>query len=237
MKSEQSTDGEDRAGGADLRVGLVARDPLRILGLQTMLEGAVLGDASVGTARRATLVPLTLPKVLEDAWLSVVMIDAGCTEHLFELLETFRRMRPQIRMIVIGDSNGQDYVQRVIGAGAKGYLTHAAGESEVRMALEIVSDGSVWAPRKVLARLLDGAGESDAADVRAGARFTVREVQVLRYLVGGMANREIAGALEIDESTVKAHLSRLMRKVGAKNRVELTVQALKQDFTREAGTT
>ena len=94
------------------------------------------------------------------------------------------------------------------------------------MALEIVSDGSVWAPRKVLARLLDASGHigNGAKDVV----FTARETEILTLLVSGMGNREIGDGLGIDESTVKAHVARLMRKAGVKNRVELTLFALPQ---------
>jgi DNA-binding NarL/FixJ family response regulator len=154
---------------------------------------------------------------LNDGSLMIVVIDASCTDHLFELLETFRRMRPQMRLIVLGDSEEQEYIQRVIGAGAKGYLTQAAREAEIRLALEIVNDGSVWAPRKVLARLLD-------IPDRAGRRGGDSE------LVTGLGNREIGLALQIREQTVKAHLSRLMRKVGVTNRIGLTLHALDRDL-------
>ena len=135
------------------RIGLVATDPLRILGLQQMFH------APVGEAVTTEIVPLSVPGVMQDATLATVFVDASCTEHLFELITTFRRTRPQVRLIVIGDLTEPEYIQRVIGAGARGYLAQTARESEIRMALEIVSDGSVWAPRKVLARLLDASGQ------------------------------------------------------------------------------
>ena len=91
------------------------------------------------------------------------------------------------------------------------------------MAIETVRDGSVWAPRKVLSRLLDG--HEGSASLR---RFTPREQQILSCCATASANREIAAALHIDESTVKAHIGRLMRKVGVSNRIALTVHPLTQ---------
>ncbi len=214
---------ETGVAGTKLRVGFVAADPLRQAGLEAILEEWRGADGRP----LATLVGVTLQGILDDGGLTVMMIDAGCTDHLFALLETIRRARPGLRMIVLGESEDQSYMQRVIGAGAKGYLTHTARASEVRMALEIVSDGSVWAPRKVLARLLDSAAEASASEAEAVVRFTGREVEVLRFLVAGLGNREIAKEMKIDASTVKAHLSRLMRKVGATNRVELTMRAMR----------
>jgi DNA-binding NarL/FixJ family response regulator len=210
---------------APLRVGMVATDPLRIAGLQSILR--------VGPGGRepfAEVVPLSVPGVLSDGTLRIVMLDASCTDHLFELLETFRRVRPLVRLIVIGDSDEQEYIQRVIGAGAKGYLTQTAREGEIRMALEIVDDGSVWAPRKVLARLLDSTTENGVRGTTGKVEFTAREVEVLRHLVTGLGNREIAEALGIDETTVKAHITRLMRKVRVTNRIGLTLHALDYDL-------
>jgi DNA-binding NarL/FixJ family response regulator len=118
----------------------------------------------------------------------------------------------------------------VIGAGAKGYLAETANEAEIKMALEVVLDGSVWAPRKVLAQLIDAGGVQGAA-AAAGAnkianKMTPRETEVLKLLTEGKSNRDIAVALKIDEVTVKAHLGRMLRKTGASNRVELTLRSL-----------
>src|SRR5215469_18011947 len=121
-----------------LRLGLIATDPLRILGLQTIFSEG--GETEV--------IPLSVPGALDASGVSVILIDAACTDHLFELLATFRRSRPHLRLIVIGVEEDHEYIQRVIGAGAKGYLAHTAKRSEVRLAIEIVEGGSAWAPRK-----------------------------------------------------------------------------------------
>jgi DNA-binding NarL/FixJ family response regulator len=200
-----------------LRLGIIATDPLRILGLQ-----AIFSDGS-----GAEVIPLSVPGALDSSGVSLILIDGACTDHLFELLGTFRRTRPHLRLIVLGPKEDHDYIQRVIGAGAKGYLAHTASESEIRLAIEIVQDGSVWAPRKVMARLLESAAE---VQNNADPKFTEREGQVLRLLVAGRANREIAVVLGIDVNTVKAYVGRLMRKVGVENRIALTVRAVNRKF-------
>jgi DNA-binding NarL/FixJ family response regulator len=198
------------------RVGVVATDPLRVLGLQTIFSEAM----------QIEIVSLSVPGALDDANLSLVLIDAGCTPHLFELIATFRQTHPLLKLIVLGNDTSQDYIQRVIGAGAKGYLPLTAPEDEIRMAIEMVSDGSVWAPRRVLSRLLDS--NRNAARSATVPRFTSRELDVLNLLRAGQPNREIAQSLGIDESTVKAHIGRLMRKVGVNNRIALTVHPFTQ---------
>ena len=203
------------------RIGLVATDPLRTLGLQAILA------ADDGLE----LVPLSVPGNSDLAGFELVVIDAGCTDHLFELLAGFRQRYPRLKIIVMGMETEHGYIQRVIGAGAKGYLTHLAKESEIRMALEIVLDGSVWAPRKVLANLIDSARPVTAKKaVDEVPKITAREAEVLSLLVAGRPNREIARELRIDEGTVKAHVGRLMRKMGVENRIALTMLVVERNL-------
>jgi DNA-binding NarL/FixJ family response regulator len=196
------------------RIGVVATDPLRIDGLKALLP-------------QSEIVPLLRPGAPDDATLSMVLVDASCTSHLFELLATFRHIRPRLKLLVLGSETDPEYIQRVIGTGAKGYLALAATEAEIRMAIDVVRDGSVWAPRKVLARLLDSKPGGGNAPNTPPA-FTSRELQILTLLRDSYSNREIASALKIDESTVKAHIGRLLRKVGVDNRIALTVHPLTQ---------
>ena len=205
-----------------MRVGLLASDPLRILGLEAMFA-----DES-----GIEVVPLT--GVLDVAGFSLVMIDAGYTEHLFELLAMLRRKHSQLKMIVIGLESDPAFIQRVIGAGVKGYLTHMAKESEIRMAIDIVEDGSVWAPRKVLAKLVEESSAIAHEPVaKIAPKITQREEEVLRLLVAGRANREIASSLGIDAVTVKAHVGRLMRKMGVQNRIALSMHAVTRNLLQK----
>lgn len=199
------------------RVGVVATDQLRVLGLKAIFSEAI----------QLEIVHLSIPGALDDANLCLVLIDAECTTHLFELIATFRHARPRLNLIVLGNETSQEFIERVIGAGAKGYLALTAKESEIRMAVDMVRDGSVWAPRKILSRLLDS--QRKVAPSQASIpRFTAREIQILNLLRAGQPNREIALSLDIDEGTVKAHIGRLMRKVGVNNRIALTVHPFTQ---------
>lgn len=214
----------DQKAHGPLKLGLVATDPLRILGLQTIFsEDGIKG-------RPVEIIPLSVPGALDASGVSLILIDAACTDHILELLAAFRRARPHLRLIVLGLEEDHEHIQRVIGAGAKGYLAHTAKPAEVRLAIEIVQDGSAWAPRKVLANLLDltSAGERDAKPNQP--KFTEREAEVLRLLVEGHPNRAIAQKLGIDLATVKKHVGTLMRKVGVKNRIALSVQVVNRNL-------
>lgn len=205
--------------GSRVRVGVVAVDPLRSMGLQTILEESA----------RLETCALTLQRAAEDENVAAVVIDSAGVSDLPELLSRLRRERPSLRAIVVGESNDAGHIQEMIRAGAKGYLAATANESEIRMAMDVVLDGSVWAPRKVLARLLEAGGVPPVGDGGGdpiAQRMTPRELDVLELLMEGRTNRQIADSMGIDPVTVKAHLGRMLRKVGVKNRVELTLRAI-----------
>ncbi len=205
---------EIKAEHTTRRIALVLRDPLRLLGLQ----GILLEESQLHG------VPLSIPGTLHSFELALAIIDTASAPDLTETLQLFRRQRPDMRVIVLGPPADLEFVQMVVGAGAKGYLAHDARENEIKQCLDVVRDGSIWAPRKVLARLLD-AGSTGAA-AQSDSKFTDREGQVLNLLIEGRPNRDIALTLGIDEGTVKAHISRLMRKVGVGNRTALTMHVL-----------
>jgi DNA-binding NarL/FixJ family response regulator len=208
-----------------LKLGLVATDALRILGLQTIFAERGIKDMSV------EIVPLSVPGALDSSGVSLILVDSACTDHIFELLAAFRRTRPHLRLIVIGLEEDHEHIQRIIGAGAKGYLAHSARPDEIRLAIEIVQDGSAWAPRKVLAKLLElSSTEEERSSTANEPKFTSRESQVLKLLINGHPNRVIGEELGIDLATVKKHVGALMRKVGVKNRFALSVQVVNREL-------
>lgn len=207
---------------APAKIGLVASDPLRLVGMEAILS-ELPGMAAV---------PLEIDQLASASDLAVLMLEARIGgDSITDLIAKIRREHPQLRIVVVGESLDPYLIETVIGAGAKGYLAETASETEIRMALEVVLDGSVWAPRKVLAKLLEGGSSPSSSTPGPDSivkRMTAREREVLELLMDGRSNRAIAEALGIDEATVKAHLGRMLRKTGAHNRVELTLRAIEE---------
>lgn len=205
-----------------IRVGLVAGEPIRLEGLALVFES--------GTAPgQAPLLPVrgTLQELLDDYSTNYLVLDLISVHSSLEILEKIRRARPSLKLIVIGPDGSEDFVMDAIIAGARAYLGLSAGPEEVHEALDIVIEGSIWAPRRTLSRLIDRL--LSAADISLGVatpHLTAREYQVLELILHARSNREIAHELGIEERTVKAHVGRLMRKTGAENRIELSLLAL-----------
>ena len=122
---------------------------------------------------------------------------------------------------MIGTDADETYIECVIAAGAQGFLSATASVEEFRLAIDLVRDGYLWADREVLSRIIGKHGRGRAAYVQPGpadVQLTPREADVLRLLLDGHGNREIARTLGIDAGTVKTHLTRIMRKAGVVNR-------------------
>ena len=197
-------------------IGLVATDALRIVGLQAILsEGRELIPVSLNSL-----------STFELHHLKLLVIDSEAADGVLDTVRALRRERPDLGILVLGATGDYDQIERVIGAGARGYLTYSATEEELRMAIDVVLDGSVWAPRKVLARLIEAAVLGESQRKTANIHLTKREAEVLGLLVLGHPNRQIANALGVDETTVKAHMGRLMRKAGVDNRTALSMRAV-----------
>jgi len=204
-------------------VGVVALDPLRLAGLQSILESCP------GVAARA----VRFEEAITADDLGIVMLDGACVGNLPEALMRFRRERQGAKVIVLADGLGPNQVQALIAAGAKGYLSGMADEEEIRNAIRVVLEGSVWAEPQVMARLIEAGGvTSPPGEATFSDRMTHREREVLRLLMDGQTNRQIAETLGIEPVTVKAHLGRMLRKARVKNRIELTVKAMADDPDR-----
>jgi DNA-binding NarL/FixJ family response regulator len=152
-----------------------------------------------------------------------------------ETLEAVRSTRPDIRLIVIGPEGDNELVLQAIIAGARAYLGLSAGPEIVRKAIEVVTSGSIWAPRPLLSRLIDRLLHvPSATPVAAHSQLTLREEQVLKLILMAKSTREIARQLGIEQRTVKSYIARLMRKTGADNRIKLSVSAVSHSLLAEA---
>jgi len=180
-----------------IRIGLVADEPIRLAGLASIFDQ----PAQQGQPRLLPVVG-SMTELLASADLEYLVFDLHGSSSGLEVLGHIRRTRPDIRLIVIGPE-------------------------VVRKAVEIVTCDSIWAPRRLLSKLIDRLlNVRDSSLTNAGMQLTAREKQVLELILTARSNREIAAQLGIEERTVKAYVGRLMRKTGADNRIKLSISAL-----------
>jgi DNA-binding NarL/FixJ family response regulator len=198
-----------------IRVALAESDPLRLVGFRALLE----------SESDLEMISASLPEIALQANIDVVLTGDRPGHSLSDTMSNLKMMRPNLPIIVVGPSTNDEIILDAIVCGAKGYVFDGAPPSEFAQAIRVVSQGLVWAPRRVVSMFIELA-TTQPKQMPPGANVTEREKQVLKMLVAGLSNKEIGGPLGIVERTVKAHIAKMMRKVGVHNRIELSVHAV-----------
>ena len=200
-----------------IRIAVVESDPLRFVGFRALFD----------SESDFELVSATLPDISALQGIDLVLLGSRAGQNLFDVMASLKAARPDLRIIVTGSGIDEETILKAIASGAKGYVDEAATPAEFVQAIRIVNQGSVWAPRRVLSMFIERVSSSPGRIFPAGrVTFTDREKEVLEMLVAGRSNKEIGAALGIEERTVKAHVAKLMRKVGVQNRIALSAHAI-----------
>jgi len=203
-----------------INVGILEEDPLRLVGFQSILEQAQ--DFEI-TAMSAT-------GMSAHRHVQVVLL-GNHSRRFAQIMDTSRIVLPALRIIVTGSAMDDESILKALAAGAKGYVSDVAPASVLFQAIRSVSNGSVWVSRRVMSRFIERTLASTRGQSQFGrSELTCREREVLGMLVEGRSNKEIGGPLGIEVRTVKAHVSKLMRKVGVTNRIALSMHALHNDL-------
>lgn len=192
-------------------------DPLRFLGFRVLFNSETDFE----------FISVSITDIGNIPTIDLVLLGDSNGQNLFEIMASLKASHPDLRIIVIGSGINEETILKALASGAQGYVDKSASGIEVVQAIRIVSQGSVWAPRHVLSMFVERARLFPLPSPPAsGAAFTEREKQVLELLLGGRSNKEIGSPLGIRERTVKAHVAKMMQKVGVQNRIALSVHAL-----------
>jgi DNA-binding NarL/FixJ family response regulator len=203
-----------------LGIAVIEDDPIRFVGLRSILD----------LAPSFHLFATSISDMAMVQSVDIVILRSSRIKFL-ETLATLRVFRPDSRVLVTGTGADDETILRAIAAGAKGYVDEAAPASEFVEAIYTVHRGSIWIPRRIMSMVIERSAGMLGHERQAGSfRLTPREKQVLEMLVKGRSNKEIGNPLGIEERTVKAHVAKLMHKVGVKNRVALSVHAVRHSL-------
>jgi DNA-binding NarL/FixJ family response regulator len=134
----------------------------------------------------------------------------------------FARSRPDVPIIVLSASDDPAKVRLAFERGALGYVPKTASSQTLLAAVRLVLSGEAFVPALLLRERPPG-----PSDARSGPRgaLTKRQSEVLRCLALGLSNKEIGRRMAISEKTVKAHVTGILRDLGAANRAEAVREA------------
>ncbi|AEF01781.1 LuxR family two component transcriptional regulator [Alteromonas sp. 76-1] len=175
-------------------------------------------------------------EVLEaDAAFDLVMLDLNMPETcgLNGLLE-IRNQHPNLPVVIISAETEKHNILQTISYGAVGFISKSSKIEEIATSVESIFEGNVCLPSEILrtSSTRNRVKKEDAISLDQIRSLTRKELAVLKYLTQGLANKVIAYELNISETTVKSHVSSILKKLGASNRVKVVASAANIDFNQ-----
>lgn len=137
-------------------------------------------------------------------------------------------------LIVLADEPGEDDALAALAAGASGYCNSHAAPDVLSQVATVVGNGGLWVGQRLMQRLLAGTARLLPPNPSDGwaETLTEREREVAHAVARGASNKEIARALAITERTVKAHVGAILEKLGARDRLQLSLIVNGVEFSR-----
>ncbi|MEU5844288.1 response regulator transcription factor [Rhodococcus sp. NPDC047139] len=198
-------------------------------GIRTLLQMAdfeVVGEADDGRVA-IDVIAATSP--------DVVLLDLRMPG--FDGIWTLDRLREQgveVPVLVLTTFDDDELVLAALRAGARGYLLKDVTMEQLARAVRTLDEGGTLVAPSITDRLLRAIRSAPhAADDAGGVQdLTERELEVLRLMAEGFGNRTIAEALFLAEGTVKNHVSSILLKLGARDRTNAVLRALREGILR-----
>jgi DNA-binding NarL/FixJ family response regulator len=219
-----------------IRVLLADDQALIRAGFRVLVDSAdgmeVVGEAANGAAAVDQARQLRADVVLMDIRMPGV-----------DGLEATRRIAADddlagVKVIMLTTFESDEYVYQAIRAGASGFLVKDAEPADLIQAIRVVAGGDALLAPRVTRRLITDLAsrpERPQFDGRKLAALTDREREVLGLIAGGLSNDEIAAQLFVSPLTAKTHVSRILAKLGARDRAQLVVLAYESGLVTPGG--
>lgn len=138
-------------------------------------------------------------------------------------LDNYFVATPGARIIVLAEHAGDSEISRALKKGALGYICKDVDPENLKKAVRTVNAGRKFIPAGIAEILSEHIGSEE---------LTATETNVLRMIVGGMSNKEIAFAVDISENTVKSHVQNIFGKIGVSDRTSAATLAIKRGLVR-----
>lgn len=165
------------------------------------------------------------PKPFDLALLDLSMPGVQGFEGLLQL----RTRHPRLPVVVVSGHEEPRIISEALSYGAAGFIPKSVRKDELAQAIRDVMEGAIYVPENYDGQTPD-ADRSDRAEmVRRLSKLTPQQLRVLQMLKQGMLNKQIAYELQVGETTVKAHVSEILRKLNVYSRTQAVIEVSKLD--------
>ncbi|MGN6535843.1 response regulator [Ollibium composti] len=159
--------------------------------------------------------------------------------HGFDGLLQLRTRHPRLPVVIVSGHEDAKIISEALSYGAAGFIPKSARKDDLAAAIRSVMDGAIYVPQNYQPQPAD-ADRTDRADmVQRLSKLTPQQLRVLQMLRQGMLNKQIAYELQVGETTVKAHVSEILRKLNVYSRTQAVIEVAKLDnadlFREQAG--
>ena len=217
-----------------IRVLVADDDHLMRAGLAELLTAdptiEIVAQAASGRQAVDQAVRFTPDVVLMD----IRMPDLDGIEATREL----SRVAPQVRVLILTTFEQDDYIFGALRAGASGFLLKRARPEDLIAGVHTIAAGDSLLSPSVTRRVIDRMAPQPTPEFSNQAKLdelTPRERDVLQLIARGMANREIATTLVVEESTIRTHVKRILMKLNLRDRIQAVIFAYENDLIRPGG--
>jgi NarL family two-component system response regulator LiaR len=195
--------------------------------LQTLADIEIVAEADSGVAALTSV---------EQSQPDVVLMDLEMPGELDGIAATrqIRKLHPKTQVIVVTSHHQDEYIFPAVRAGAISYLLKDVEPDELAAAIRKAAQGEAVLDSRVASRIVQELQGLRKDDVNPFTELSEREFDVLRLIAAGKSNAEIAETLVIGESTVKTHISNILKKLHLDDRTQAAVYAWKEGIVRRS---
>jgi DNA-binding NarL/FixJ family response regulator len=166
---------------------------------------------------------------------NVIVLDiTTATTPLAQWVRALRTRFPTTKFLSLGGDPSESAILKLLFLGIHGFLSYDDIESSLVQAVKSIAAGRVWAPRQVLQRYVEISSQMLQTGPKASGGLTKRESEILGLLFRHLANKEIADALHIRESTVKFHVANIFEKFQVHDRSSLQERLERQQYLEDS---
>ena len=195
-------------------------------GLKALLSADKYGIDVIGEASNGVEAVQFAVELKPD----VILMDLVMPEKTgLQAIEEIKQIQPDARILVLTSFAEDDNVSQAIRAGAYGFLLKDTSPDELVQTIRSVYANKLTIPQELSQSLLSGKPAGQAPDAKL-EELTSREQDVLRCIAQGLSNKQIALKLSIGTTTVRSHVSSMMRKLDLENRTQLAIYARNHDL-------